>query len=54
MQVRITRTRDPERDHTFRSTGDDYHWNVYNVLNDKYLYLKEGDEDISGNFIITR
>ena len=35
-------------------TGDEYYWNVNDVLNGIYLYLIEGDEEISGKFIVMR
>ncbi|MCD4848369.1 MAG: T9SS type A sorting domain-containing protein, partial [Candidatus Aegiribacteria sp.] len=34
--------------------GDEYYWNVDNVLSGIYLYLIEGDDANSGKFIVMR
>ncbi len=35
-------------------TGDEYHWNMDNAFNGIYMYLIEGDVEISVEFIVMR
>ncbi len=52
--IRVYDTTGRLRHSSVEIVGDEYYWNVDNVLNGVYLYLIEGNNAISGKFIVTR